>query len=112
MGEDFRSIVEMMSVLGQPWGQGLIGPDDLDKKMLVWERSLPVAPSPHNVPTARSRSRRFASIATGETEPNVTSTTGAVIAMSPGQGRGSPLTSGAGGQRGSPRRIAPYCRGY
>jgi len=49
----------------------------------------------------------IAAIATGETEPNVTSTTGAVIAMPPGQGRGSPLTSGAGGQRGSPRRIAP-----
>jgi DNA-binding HxlR family transcriptional regulator len=35
-GEDFRSIVELMSVWGQRWGQGLIGPDDLDPKMLVW----------------------------------------------------------------------------
>jgi DNA-binding HxlR family transcriptional regulator len=35
-GQDFRSIIEMMSVWGQRWGQGLIGPDDLDPKMLVW----------------------------------------------------------------------------
>jgi DNA-binding HxlR family transcriptional regulator len=35
-GEDFRPIVELMSVWGQRWGQGLIGPDDLDPKMLVW----------------------------------------------------------------------------
>jgi hypothetical protein len=25
-----------MSVWGQRWGQGLIGPDDLDPKMLLW----------------------------------------------------------------------------
>src|SRR3989440_5278151 len=35
-GEDFRSVVELMSIWGQRWGQGLIGPDDLDPKMLVW----------------------------------------------------------------------------
>jgi DNA-binding HxlR family transcriptional regulator len=35
-GEDFRPIVELMSVWGQRWGQGLIGPDDLDPKLLVW----------------------------------------------------------------------------
>ena len=35
-GEDFRSIIELLSVWGQRWGQGLIGPDDLDPKMLVW----------------------------------------------------------------------------
>jgi len=35
-GEDFRPLVELMSVWGQRWGQGLIGPDDLDPKMLVW----------------------------------------------------------------------------
>jgi DNA-binding HxlR family transcriptional regulator len=35
-GEDFRPVVELMSVWGQRWGQGLIGPDDLDPKMLVW----------------------------------------------------------------------------
>jgi hypothetical protein len=35
-GEDFRPIVEMMSLWGQRWGQGLIGPDDLDPGMLVW----------------------------------------------------------------------------
>src|SRR5262249_54452754 len=35
-GEDFRPILELMSIWGQRWGQGLIGPDDLDPKMLVW----------------------------------------------------------------------------
>jgi DNA-binding HxlR family transcriptional regulator len=35
-GEDFRAIVELMSVWGQRWSQGLIGPDDLDPKMLLW----------------------------------------------------------------------------
>src|SRR3984893_14428986 len=32
-GEDFRPVVELMSVWGQRWGQGVIGPDDLDSKM-------------------------------------------------------------------------------
>jgi hypothetical protein len=31
-GEDFRAIVELMSVWGQRWSQGLIGPDDLDQR--------------------------------------------------------------------------------
>jgi DNA-binding HxlR family transcriptional regulator len=35
-GEDFRSIIEMLSVWGQRWGQGLLGPDDLDPQALVW----------------------------------------------------------------------------
>lgn len=35
-GADFRPIIELMSVWGQRWGQGLIGPDDLDPKTLVW----------------------------------------------------------------------------
>jgi DNA-binding HxlR family transcriptional regulator len=35
-GEDFRSIVELLSVWGQRWGQGLLGPDDLDPQELVW----------------------------------------------------------------------------
>jgi DNA-binding HxlR family transcriptional regulator len=35
-GEDFRPMVELMSLWGQRWGQGMIGPDDLDPKMLVW----------------------------------------------------------------------------
>jgi DNA-binding HxlR family transcriptional regulator len=35
-GEDFRPVVELMSVWGQRWGQGLVGPDDLDPGMLVW----------------------------------------------------------------------------
>jgi hypothetical protein len=35
-GEDFRPIVELLSIWGRRWGQGLIGPDDLDPGMLVW----------------------------------------------------------------------------
>jgi len=35
-GDDFRPIVELMSVWGQRWAQGLIGPDDLDPRMLLW----------------------------------------------------------------------------
>ena len=35
-GEDFRPLIEALSVWGQRWGQGLIGPDDLDPNMLVW----------------------------------------------------------------------------
>jgi hypothetical protein len=34
-GEDFRPIVELLSIWGQRWGQGLIGPDDLNPGMLV-----------------------------------------------------------------------------
>jgi DNA-binding HxlR family transcriptional regulator len=44
-GEDFRSIVELMSVWGQSWGQGLIGPDDLDPKMLVWGMRRQIDPT-------------------------------------------------------------------
>jgi len=35
-GEDFRPIVELLSAWGQRWGQGLLGPDDLDPQELVW----------------------------------------------------------------------------
>ena len=31
-GEDFRSIIELLSVWGQRWGQGLLKPDDLVPK--------------------------------------------------------------------------------
>ena len=34
-GEEFRPIIELLSVWGQRWGQGLIGPDDLDPNTLV-----------------------------------------------------------------------------
>src|SRR6266545_807750 len=44
-GEDFRPIVELMSVWGQRWGQGLIGPDDLDTKMLVWGMRRQIDPA-------------------------------------------------------------------
>ncbi len=35
-GEDFRPLIVMMGEWGKRWGQGLIGPDDLDPKLLVW----------------------------------------------------------------------------
>jgi DNA-binding HxlR family transcriptional regulator len=44
-GEDFRPIVELMSVWGQRWGQGLIEPDDLDPKMLVWGMRRQIDPA-------------------------------------------------------------------
>jgi DNA-binding HxlR family transcriptional regulator len=44
-GEDFRSIIELMSVWGQRWAQGLIGPDDLDPKMLLWGMRRQICPA-------------------------------------------------------------------
>jgi DNA-binding HxlR family transcriptional regulator len=44
-GEDFRPIVELMSIWGQRWAQGLIGPDDLDPKMLVWGMRRQIDPA-------------------------------------------------------------------
>lgn len=35
-GEAFRPMIEMMAEWGLKWGQGLIGPDDLDSKLLIW----------------------------------------------------------------------------
>jgi DNA-binding HxlR family transcriptional regulator len=44
-GESFRPIVELLSIWGQQWGQGLIGPDDLDPKMLVWGMRRQIDPA-------------------------------------------------------------------
>jgi len=44
-GEDFRPVVDLMSVWGQRWGQGLIGPDDLDPGMLVWGMRRQIDPA-------------------------------------------------------------------
>ncbi len=44
-GEEFRPIVELMSVWGQRWAQGLIGPDDLDPKMLLWGMRRQICPA-------------------------------------------------------------------
>ncbi len=44
-GDDFRPIVELLSIWGQRWGQGLIGPDDLDPKMLVWGMRRQIDPA-------------------------------------------------------------------
>ena len=52
-GEDFRPIVELMSVWGQRWAQGLIGPDDLDPKMLLWGMRRQICPA--EIPRTRLR---------------------------------------------------------
>jgi DNA-binding HxlR family transcriptional regulator len=44
-GEDFRSIIESLSVWGQRWGQGLLGPDDLDPQALVWSMRRQIDPA-------------------------------------------------------------------
>jgi DNA-binding HxlR family transcriptional regulator len=44
-GEDFRPIIELLSIWGQRWGQGLIGPDDLDPGMLVWGMRRQIDPA-------------------------------------------------------------------
>jgi len=44
-GEDFRPIVELLSVWGQRWGQGMIGPDDFDPGMLVWGMRRQIDPA-------------------------------------------------------------------
>jgi DNA-binding HxlR family transcriptional regulator len=48
-GEDFRSIIELLSVWGQRWGQGLLGPDDLDPQELVWSMRRQIDPA--EIPT-------------------------------------------------------------
>ncbi len=35
-GEAFRPVIEAMSHWGQTWGQGRVGPDDLNASQLVW----------------------------------------------------------------------------
>jgi DNA-binding HxlR family transcriptional regulator len=35
-GEAFRPMIEMMAQWGLQWGQGLVGPDDLDSQLLIW----------------------------------------------------------------------------
>ena len=44
-GEDFRSIIELLSA----WGQGLLGPDDLDPQELVWSMRRQIDPA--DIPT-------------------------------------------------------------
>lgn len=44
-GEDFRSIIELLSEWGQRWGQGLVGPDDLDPQALVWSMRRQIDPT-------------------------------------------------------------------
>lgn len=35
-GEAFRPMIEMMGEWGLKWGQGVVGPGDLDSKLLIW----------------------------------------------------------------------------
>jgi DNA-binding HxlR family transcriptional regulator len=44
-GEDFRSIIESLSLWGQRWGQGLLGPDDLDPQELLWSIRRQIDPA-------------------------------------------------------------------
>jgi DNA-binding HxlR family transcriptional regulator len=44
-GEDFRSIIELLSLWGQRWGQGLLKPDDLDPQELVWSMRRQIDPA-------------------------------------------------------------------
>jgi DNA-binding HxlR family transcriptional regulator len=44
-GEDFRPMIAMMSEWGQRWGQGLIGPDDLDPQLLLWGMRRQIDPA-------------------------------------------------------------------
>ena len=44
-GEDFRSIIELLSVWGQRWGQGLLKPDDLHPQELVWSMRRQIDPA-------------------------------------------------------------------
>ena len=48
-GEDFRPIIELLSIWGQRWGQGLLGPDDLDPQELVWSMRRQIDPA--EIPT-------------------------------------------------------------
>ena len=43
-GDDFRPIIELLSAWGQRWGQGLLGPDDLDPQELVWSMRRQIDP--------------------------------------------------------------------
>ena len=44
-GEEFRSIIGSLSVWGQRWGQGLLGPDDLDPQELLWSIRRQIDPA-------------------------------------------------------------------
>lgn len=44
-GEDFRSIIELLSAWGQRWGQGLLGPDDLGPQELLWTMRRQIDPA-------------------------------------------------------------------
>jgi DNA-binding HxlR family transcriptional regulator len=44
-GEDFRPLIEMLSVWGQRWVQGRFGPDDLDPALLMYGNRRQVDPA-------------------------------------------------------------------
>jgi DNA-binding HxlR family transcriptional regulator len=44
-GEDFRPLIEMLSVWGQRWFQGRLGPDDLDPGLLMYGMQRQIDPA-------------------------------------------------------------------
>jgi len=44
-GEDFRPLIEMLSIWGQRWFQGRLGPDDLDPGLLMYGMQRQIDPA-------------------------------------------------------------------
>src|SRR5436190_22771995 len=44
-GEDFRPIVELLSMWGQRWGQGMVHPHEFNPAMLVWSMRRQIDPA-------------------------------------------------------------------
>jgi hypothetical protein len=51
-GEDFRPLIEMLSVWGQRWVQGRFGPDDLDPALLMYGNRRQIDPA--EIPPGRT----------------------------------------------------------
>ena len=92
-GEDFRPIVELLSVWGQRWGQGLIGPDDLDPG----NARLGNAQADRSGGDTRERVRRSFRFSR---HPEILSQPALLVARVAARGyRGVPQTSGPGCRR-------------
>lgn len=44
-GEAFRPVIEAMSIWGQSWGQGRLGPKDVDAEALMWNMRRHIDPA-------------------------------------------------------------------
>jgi hypothetical protein len=51
-GEDFRPLIEMLSIWGQRWFQGRLGPDDLDPGLLMYGMQRQIDPA--EIPPGRT----------------------------------------------------------